>query len=245
MTLQPFLPPTSCAGHDSCRVLLVFQPCLCIFRWVLPLHHHPLQHVTKRLGNKVSAQGWQAWSRFLKAIDTYTHIKNHTNSPYVPRMLYDSPYEGWVFVIILVEFIENIDNTVGMMWCQHHWQWCHWSKNHVVLYFHCHWLRNAVVSLITLLTSNDTYITTNSITRPKMMLPLILVVLPKECNGAIDDAICSLWNWYQWQWHQMTKNLDIRNATVLFMVVSTSHAADTNAMVLHNTNINASSFMWC
>ena len=32
-------------------------------RLVLPLHYHPLWHVTKRPGNKVGAYGWQAWSR--------------------------------------------------------------------------------------------------------------------------------------------------------------------------------------
>ena len=52
-------PPVPCAGHDSCRVLWVLQPCLPICRWVLSLHHHPLWHVMKRLGNKVVACGWQ------------------------------------------------------------------------------------------------------------------------------------------------------------------------------------------
>ena len=33
----------------------VFQPCLGICRQVLPQHQHPLWHVGKRLGNKVSA----------------------------------------------------------------------------------------------------------------------------------------------------------------------------------------------
>ena len=50
-----FWPLIQCVGHDSCRVLLVFQPCLHFCRWVLPLHHHPLWHVTKRLGYKVGA----------------------------------------------------------------------------------------------------------------------------------------------------------------------------------------------
>ena len=39
----------------------------------------------------------------FKAIDTYTYIKNHTNSPYVSKMHYDCPYEGWALAIIFVE----------------------------------------------------------------------------------------------------------------------------------------------
>ena len=50
-------PPIQCAGHDYCKVFWVHQPCLCVCRWVLPLHHHPLWHVTKRLWNTVSAYG--------------------------------------------------------------------------------------------------------------------------------------------------------------------------------------------
>ena len=39
----------------------------------------------------------------FKELDTYTYIENCTNSPYVPKMHYDCPYEGWILVIILVE----------------------------------------------------------------------------------------------------------------------------------------------
>ena len=48
-----FHPPIQYAGHDSHGVLLVFLPSLHVSSWVLPLHHHPLWHVTKRPGNKV------------------------------------------------------------------------------------------------------------------------------------------------------------------------------------------------
>ena len=48
------------ASHSMCRPwflqgLWAFQPFLCVCRWVLPLHDHPLWHATKRLRNKVSA----------------------------------------------------------------------------------------------------------------------------------------------------------------------------------------------
>ena len=40
----------------------------------------------------------------FKAVDTYTYSEIHTNSPYIcPRMNWDCPYKGWVFVILLVE----------------------------------------------------------------------------------------------------------------------------------------------
>ena len=51
LTIQP---PIQCTDHDSCGVFWAYQPCFCACRWVLPLHHHPLWHVTKRLGNKVN-----------------------------------------------------------------------------------------------------------------------------------------------------------------------------------------------
>ena len=39
----------------------------------------------------------------FKAIDINKYIKNHTNSPYVPKMCSDCPYEGWVLAIIFVQ----------------------------------------------------------------------------------------------------------------------------------------------
>ena len=83
-----FQPPIQCPGHESCGVLWVFQPCLCICRWVLPLHHHPLWHVSKRMGIRLVPRGGRPGPESFKAIDTYTCSKNHTNSPFVcPRML--------------------------------------------------------------------------------------------------------------------------------------------------------------
>ena len=105
MTLQP------CSLLFNAQVMILqgvmgFQPCLCICRWVLPQHHHhPLWHVKKRPGKRVRAKGWQAWSRFFKTIDTYEYIKNSTNSPYVPKMYYDCPYERWLLLTILVEWV--------------------------------------------------------------------------------------------------------------------------------------------
>ena len=58
-------------GHDSCGVLWVFQPCLCICRWVLPPHHHPLWHVTKNWGIRSVPRGGRPDPQF-KAKDPYT-----------------------------------------------------------------------------------------------------------------------------------------------------------------------------
>ena len=104
MTLGPFQPPTQCAGYDSCGIILVFNLASASVHgcYLYIIIHYSMSQ--RDWGMRSVPRGGRPDEEFfLKAIDTFTYIKNCTNSPYVLKMHYDCAYEGWVLAIILVE----------------------------------------------------------------------------------------------------------------------------------------------
>ena len=92
----------------------------------------------------------------FKAIDTYTISKNHTNSPYIhPRINLDCPYEGWVFIIILVnEWTGSLVLKIHLHSCTTRASgtfvnFCRWSEVQLLLKC-CLILKSRVEMLITL-----------------------------------------------------------------------------------------------
>ena len=127
-----------------------------------------------------------------------------------------------------------------------------WPKSYVEAHFSFLNLRNKMVQLVMLLTWCDNDASTSGIKYQKVKLQLIWIVLIWEIQ------------WCHWQYyhfhmilglvpiveHDMKSHvapyfdhLDIRNAVVSMMVLSTSCDANISEMALHDTN--ASDIMWC
>ena len=167
----------------------------------------------------------------------------------------------------------------------------HDQKSNVAPYFNCLDLRNVMNPLTTLLASWDANTGANRVSAKKVDYMSVQLCLPKECNGAIDDATGSIWHLFQCQWHQLpTSNVvshfnclelgnamvplptllashaaragpnivtwpkrsctsfwssGTNNAMMQLMVLSTSHDTDTDTMVPHDSNANASGIIWC
>ena len=136
-----------------------------------------------------------------------------------------------------------------------HW-WYHWylvmliqisshdQKVCVSTHFHHLDLRNAVMPLTMPSTSLATNASMEGITWPKRSCcTLFQLSWPKECNGAIDNAVTiydanagATWWWCRQQWSHMTKksfephfdHLNIRNAIAPLMTLSASYYPDAN-----------------
>ena len=99
-----------------------------------------------------------------------------------------------------------------------------WSESHVTPQCSCLDLKQAIVLLTTLLAFHDA---NTSVWQKRQIAPNDNYCWSEECNVAIEDSICSMWCWYQHQWHHMTKIshvksyfscLNVRNAVVLLMM---------------------------
>ena len=92
-------------------------------------------------------------------------------------------------------------NTHAIMWCHCWCQWHHMTKivmlNLISIVFK---IRNAMVPLMMLLALCDVDASANGINyQSHVMLHLISISWPKECNGTIFDGICIMWCKYQCQ----------------------------------------------
>ena len=148
-----------------------------------------------------------------------------------------------------------------MQWCHWLYHWHHvalkpaWMTSHdhkVILHLICHSLRNVMMTRMMLLPDYDADGSANGIKLPKSHVAPHLKCLDQEMLGAIDDTISIRWckGWYNgvtWPKSHVSHfdHLDLRNAMVPVMVLSTSHDADTNAIILHDTNSGVTGIMWC
>ena len=84
-----------------------------------------------------------------------------------------------------------------------------------------------------------------------LLQPILNVLRPKECSGAIENTIAMMPMLVQMVSHNQKSHvqphsdpLDIRNAMLQLTALSISLDIDTKSMASQETNINANSIMW-
>ena len=105
----------------------------------------------------------------------------------------------WLFVPVLILVLAlvscAIDNAIGVTWC-----WCQWHHITKKVMLHLTW---SMLPLVTSPASHDAKASANGIT----YCTPYWTCWPKECSGAIDNAIGLMWHWHWHQLHHITKKV--------------------------------------
>ena len=109
-------------------------------------------------------------------------------------------------------------DAFSIKWQGHSNQWHYMTKN-VILHLTDHLdIRNVMV-LLTIPSAScdaDADADTNDVTWPKKSCcTLFWSSWPKDCNGAINNALCITCCWCQCQWHHITKEIMLHLTSII------------------------------